>query len=373
MQTIETTDKLDAEHGVICSLPQDYFGYFGWPSVTREEDGTLYAAASGLRHQHVCPYGRTVLWKSGDDGRTWSSPRVVNDTPLDDRDAGILALDGKQLLISWFTSDTRYFAEKWEWGVDGPPAAWAAGLRWMTEENVAAYLGSWVRRSRDGGESWEAPVRVPVSAPHGPIRLRNGSLLYLGKVMGNQHMDSTEDPIMACASTDGERWSALGTVPRYAGTQYANYHEPHVVELPSGVLLGLIRVENAAGADLQQSGVPSFSMMQTRSTDGGYTWSTPEPLGFHGSPPHLLRHSSGALVCVYGYRQEPYGQRIAISRDDGESWTYDYILRDDGPSGDLGYPCSVELGDSSLFTVYYQQCAAGEKCSVLWSRWRLPG
>ncbi len=47
----------------------------------------------------------------------------------------------------------------------------------------------------------------------------------------------------------------------------------------------------------------------------------------------------------------------------------DWILSDDG---DLGYPATVELADGSLFTVYYQQAAGGEKCSILYSRWRLP-
>jgi hypothetical protein len=32
----------------------------------------------------------------------------------------------------------------------------------------------------------------------------------------------------------------------------------------------------------------------------------------------------------------------------------------------------VELADGRLFTVCYQKAAAGEKCSLLWSRWTLP-
>jgi hypothetical protein len=49
------------------------------------------------------------------------------------------------------------------------------------------------------------------------------------------------------------------------------------------------------------------------------------------------------------------------------------ILRDDGPDGDLGYPCSTELGDGSILTVYYQKPARREdKCALLCSRWRLP-
>ena len=112
--------------------------------------------------------------------------------------------------------------------------------------------------------------------------------------------------------------------------------------------------------------------MQTVSDDRGHTWSPPEPLNFHGSPPHLLSHSSGALVCTYGCRQGDFGQRAMVSRDGGESWDYDLILRDDGSDGDLGYPSSVELADGSIFTVYYQRERPGAQCALLWTRWALP-
>jgi hypothetical protein len=63
-----------------------------------------------------------------------------------------------------------------------------------------------------------------------------------------------------------------------------------------------------------------------------------------------------------------------ISQDGGRTWTTDYVLRDDGPDADLGYPASVELDDGSILTVYYQKLASvQEKCSLLWTRWKLPG
>ena len=107
----------------------------------------------------------------------------------------------------------------------------------------------------------------------------------------------------------------------------------------------------------------------------GTCWSpgsgtTAKPLGFHGSPPHLLRHSSGALILTYGYRQAPFGQRVAVSHDDGATWDHDWIIRDDGPDDDLGYPSTAELADGSLFTVCYQKAAPREKCLLLWSRWQ---
>jgi hypothetical protein len=100
--------------------------------------------------------------------------------------------------------------------------------------------------------------------------------------------------------------------------------------------------------------------------------------GIYGSPPHLVRHPSGVVVCVYGYRDldrpgEPagHGQRAVLSDDDGKTWSEPIVLRDDGPTLDLGYPASAVLPDGSLFTVYYQQAAAEEKTSILYTRWML--
>lgn len=61
-----------------------------------------------------------------------------------------------------------------------------------------------------------------------------------------------------------------------------------------------------------------------------------------------------------------------ISYDEGKSWEHDFVIRDDGPDGDLGYPASVELDDSKILTVYYQKYAKNELCSLLYSIWELP-
>ena len=81
MNLVRKDSVLPAEHGVIASYPDDFYGYFGWPTVARMPGGTLVAAASGLRNHHVCPFGRSVFFRSTDEGRSWTSPRVVNDSP----------------------------------------------------------------------------------------------------------------------------------------------------------------------------------------------------------------------------------------------------------------------------------------------------
>ena len=143
-------------------MPDDYFGYFGWGSVGRLDDGTLLTAASGMRMAHVCPTGRTTIFVSRDDGATWSAPRVITDSPLDDRDAGVTPLGGRCVLVSWFVSDHR---ERWAKLEDAEQkAAWEPGLKWVTDENAQRFVGSWVRMSEDAGDTWGKPVRVPKSS-----------------------------------------------------------------------------------------------------------------------------------------------------------------------------------------------------------------
>jgi hypothetical protein len=302
---------------------------------------------------------------------------VLQDGPLDDRDAGVVCLGGQRLLATWFCSDTRqyYPPDKLETLDSASRPIWEQGLARQNDEIAARWLGSWSRISDDGGETWRVPIRVPINAPHGPIRLRRGGLLYLGKEFfaDMQCFKSGVGRVIAAASDDGIAWRLLGEVPLYPNTTNGSYHEAHVAELADGKLIGMIRIQNHGPDRLESSGVMHFSMMQTESIDGGLTWSTARPLNFHGSPPHLIQHSSGVLILSYGYRLEPYGQRVAISHDGGLTWENDFILRDDGPDSDLGYPATVELTDHSLCTVYYQKPKRVEdKCALLYSRWTLP-
>lgn len=381
MITCRSADgAIKADHGVVCSFPSDTFGYFGWPTVARLEDGTLAIAASGMRNAHVCPFGKSVLCFSSDNGASWTSPSIINDSPADDRDTGIVSPGGDTLILSWFSIDSRFYYPPSE--VEGWPDAekkelLLSGLRKQSDAAMGRWCGKWIRVSRDRGETWGQPVEVGISSPHGPIVEADGSVFYFGKgnVDGADYPGMRYGPIQAARSRDeGATWHTLGNVPCITGTDESNYYEPHVAELAPGRLLGLIRFQNSPDSHkLQELGFTPFSIVQTVSLDGGISWTTPEPLEFHGSPPHVLKHSSGILVCTYGYRKQPYGQRIMLSEDDGASWTFDYILRDDGPDDDLGYPSSVELEDGSLITAYYQKInSADEKCSLLWSRWYLP-
>ncbi len=64
----------------------------------------MLLVCSGGREGHVCPFGRVELMRSHDEGKTWGWPRVVLDTEIDDRDAGVLETAQGTLLVTTFTS-----------------------------------------------------------------------------------------------------------------------------------------------------------------------------------------------------------------------------------------------------------------------------
>ncbi len=360
------------ENGIICRKPDSFFGYFGWGSVTRIDTHTLVAVCSGERTEHVCPWGKTELFYSYDDGRTWSSPTVVNDTVLDDRDAGIVHLGGDKLLLTWFNHPLRYCERP---GSDEPWSRMRSAYFDAAQKYDEKKQGSHVRLSFDRGFSWTPEQKLEVSSPHGPCVLADGTILYLGKVMYSDKTPRSDTayheygaPIMTYMSRDGGfTWEEGGIVPLAEGVSYDNFHEPYAIQLPSGRIVGMIRFQDSERKTPYSKG---FSMFTTWSDDGGYTWTVPVYTDVSGSPPQLLYHSSGALVCVYGRREAPFGERAMVSFDEGKTWARDFELFH-GEDGDLGYPCSVELFDGTILTVYYQKFPGDTKDSFLYTHWAL--
>ena len=360
----------NTEHGIVNRVQNSIFRYQGWPTVARDENGTLYVASSSFRVNHVCPFGKSVMYISKNEGKTWTPPIVVNDTYLDDRDGGLLYAGNGRLLLTWFTLPVSYmksdecanYMTSAACGLDGAAAnkGMLEAYEHMPQEMLKC--GSLLRVSEDYGVTWSDTIRMPISAPHGPSLCSDGSMIYLGL----EYASDGELPRKCIAlykSTDGGyNWkkASIVTPPDWL-TDEEFLDEPHVIELPDGRLLGAFRIEGHK---------PSFTIATAISEDGGETWSDVICTDVSGSPPHLMLHSSGAIVCSYGRRQVPYGERAMVSYDFGKTWEEEYVL-DESYSGDLGYPSTVELDDGSLMTVYYQKYQDDKRCSILFTKWRL--
>ena len=355
------------EQGIVYRPDTGLFRYSGWPTVCRDERGTIYVACSGHRLGHLCPLGKNLLLSSSDEGRSWSAPLIVNDTSLDDRDAGLVYIGDGRMLLSYFNHPAGYYLDKAEWlkkKVDPVALPMALGLleglKNLTEEENN--YGSFIRLSDNYGMSWSGAIKVPVTSPHSPTILKDGSLLYLGKEFHSGRPEKNE--ILAFLSRDvGVSWEFLSKIELPEGCSVANVHEPHAIELPDGRILGAIRAQGKPVAH-------EFTIYTCISDDGGLSWTKPKATGISGSPPHLLLLKNGDILLSYGRREPPFGECARISRDGGESFGEEIFLRP-APHADLGYPSSIELDDGSIFTVYYQALEGDRFCSILYTRWKL--
>ena len=336
--------------------------YHGWPTLARRNNGELLVVCSGDRESHVCPFGRVEMMRSRDDGSSWTWPEVIMDSPIDDRDAGVIETAKGTLLVTTFTSlayvDTLRRAER-----DGSWDAsrlqrWQAAHQRLNEQQRQAALGVWIKRSTNDGVTWSGRYDCLVDSPHGPIQLRDGRLLYAGK-------DLWREPhrVGVCQSTDdGKSWQWLAEIPARAGDDQENYHELHAVETASGRLIAHVRNHNPKN---------NRETLQSESEDGGKTWSPPHEIGVWGLPSHLLRLRDGRLLMSYGHRRAPLGNQARISEDDGRSWSEPIIVYGDGASGDLGYPSTAELADGSLLTVWYELLKGSSFAQLRQARWRI--
>ena len=333
--------------------------YHGWPTLGIAARGELVVAYSGGREAHVCPFGRVELIRSYDDGRTWSWPEVILDTPIDDRDAGVCMTAAGSLLVTTFTS-LAYEAvldKAKDWPAERM-ARWQAVQRRTSAAERHALLGTWMLRSGDGGMTWSAPYRVPVNSPHGPVEVAGGRILYAGKQLWEPGTK-----VGVCESADdGKTWRWLADIPARRGDSVAEYHELHAVDAGGGRLLAHIRNHNAANRG---------ETLQSESEDGGRSWSAPHPIGVWGLPSHLLRLRDGRLLMSYGHRRAPYGNQARVSADRGETWSEAMVISDDGAGGDLGYPSTVELADGGLVTVWYESMRSTPRAVLRMARWRI--
>ncbi len=352
---------------VVCAQPGKYIG---WPSIARLSSGALLTVFSGDRDAHVCPWGKTQLIRSTDGGATWSREVTINNTPLDDRDAGVIETRLGTIVVSWFTSLAFTEPRHLEWQGVGTATArcWSRHAEKLPPELREQWLGSWIRRSEDGGATWGDPIRVDVSAPHGPIQSSDGRLLYVGMV---RHDGEKAAVGVQASSDDGRSWTTIGSIAIPPQEAISHYSEPHVVEVEDGRLVAMIRY--------QPPDVSRRFLRQSESGDGGRTWSVARPTRLLGYPPHLTRLRNGWLLAAYGRRVPPFGERACISRDGGVTWDVEsQITLSDAPNSDLGYPCSAQLEEGAILTVYYQidersALKPRPKTSLMCTHWRLDG
>jgi hypothetical protein len=324
------------DRGIVASRPKQMYG---WPGIAKAANGDIIVVASE-RKFHVDPYGREVIIRSNDNGKTWILPQEIYNSPLDDRDANLLALEDGTLILSFFTS--TYF--------EGLRVDWNNRLR---DEIRNRYEGSWMLFSKDNGYTWsENPVRMPVGRRISPFCFSDGSLVTIAI----NYCDDKEKEMAAWRSYDmGKSWEKTWVFdcPKSmkgseGSTEVPSINENHALEVSPEKIVILFRcVDNY--------------LYQADSEDYGRTWSDIRKLDIWGLPPHMLKLSDGRILCAYGHRRDPFSIRAVLSYDNGRTWDSNNIVTlhqwEDQP--DMGYPSSIEIGKGEILTIFY--CSRRDK------------
>jgi len=64
-------------HPIILKRVVESDRYLGWATLARTRTGELIVAFSGDRDAHVCPWGKTQIIRSLDQGKTWTKDRQI--------------------------------------------------------------------------------------------------------------------------------------------------------------------------------------------------------------------------------------------------------------------------------------------------------
>ncbi len=283
-------------------------------------------------------------YRSTDGGRTWGVPSTSVRAAFNDKwhhITGCVLRDGTYVGIGMKTEFSRldrhvlkiYTSPDNLKTITGPQDAML---------HIPQGMGGYVETGEFGCGTY---------VDHGMIERRDGTLIATcyGWWWGDEVYSMLEKFVpelgmykyrsWVIASRDrGKTWGVLGSPGYWPELGPEGMCEPGLVELANGDLLMLFR--NGEGAQ------PCF---QSRSTDGGKTWSKPEELNATGAWPTPCLLSNGLLVAAHG-RPNYY---LWVSLDgEGKAWTSRTLVA----KGGKGYASVVEAAPGELvFTGYSKE------------------
>ena len=297
-----------------------------FPSVAKLRDGRLLVAYYDSP-DHVSPLGRISMVQSRDEGLTWSAPRVIVDTPLDDRDPSLMVTRDGRLLLSYFARNS-----------------------------VTKTSRVFVTRSDDDGATWSEPVNVETSLDDSGtsskiVEAANGDLLIpiYGSAEGTVNSRAT-----IVRSRDGARTWPLRHEVGVAAAAGMNFSEPGLAVAGERMLL------------LTRTDRKDELAYAVWSGDGGVTWSEPSPVGVAAQASELVP-IPGAPVTTFVHLWADWSRHWGDSRPTVAQLVR-WPARAAAPAfgepkaiynshcDDAGYPSGVVLDDGRVFVVFYDAC-----------------
>ena len=340
---------------------KDSLFYSAFPSVVKRPDGEILVAFRRAPDRrlfgqqgisHTDPNSYVVMVRSR-DGETWTKePELIFAHPLGgSQDPCLLQLNDGTLICTSYV-----------WSLIRPDADSILNRKITLVQGEAkhspafTFMGGYLVRSVDGGEKWKGPIypasvpaNIQVNAWGEPLPAYNRGALYEGKngriywAVAAKDSDSPSKTSVYLMTSDDKGLSWNYSAP-IAVDKKISFNETSIMGTPKGDLVAFLRT-----ADM-----PNEYSCIARSTDGGksFQW---QSLGFYGYPLHALKLPDNRVLLTYGYRHKPYGIRARILNPECTDFASapEFVVRDDGGSGDLGYSWSEMLDQNRVLVVYY--------------------
>lgn len=330
--------------------------YASFPSIIKKDDGELIIAFRRAPERkmygekntyHIDPNSYLVYLKSNNNGLTWTKePKLLYAHPFGgSQDPCLIKLQDGTLLCSsygWNQLRLNRISE----------LKYPISMRKSGE----TFLGGFLLRSENGGESWEEPTYPPTIpgearfTPMGkPLPSYNRGALYQGKdgrvfwvVTGKlEEVDANNSTHLLISEDNGKSWNYSCPI---ASDDKITFNESSIYETPKGDLVTFMRT-----ADFDDQACIA------RSSNGGKSFGPWKSMGFKGHPLQATRLPDNRVLLVYGYRHKPFGIRARILNAECTNYetAEEIIIREDGGGYDIGYPWSVVLDDNRALVVYY--------------------
>lgn len=287
-------------------------------------------------------------WISNDEGKSWVERALFNSDEWSVYDNHSLCVTKKGTIVLSFPEMVGYHFE------------------WVKAQNIPSKnttLSTWVVRSEDGGQSWQAPILIQKgygAATTTIIQLKTGEL-----VMSAQNLDYDQArhfSLTFVSSDDGLTWQASNKLDIGGRGHHGGCYEGSLIELNDGRVWYLIRTNKDW-------------FWHAYSTDQGRTWDSVKPgLEASSSPGMLTRLNSGRIMLVFNtlypegeskftrqsgqfseieaswFREE---LSVIFSGDDGLTWTKPTVLAQCKKAW-LAYPYVFEQMDGVIWVTTMQ-------------------
>lgn len=328
--------------------------YVAFPSIVCRSNGDLIVAfrraperralgGTGITHTDANSY--LVLVRSTDHGQTWTrEPELIYAHPF----------GGSQDPCMVQLRDGTILCTSYAWAPMQPDAI-AKLKQPVARAGNFVFLGGYLMRSHDGARTWQGPIvpppcpsevnldifgrTIPAYSRGAMCEGKDGRLFWVVPANSPEAPKRTGTHLLI-SSDQGSTWHYSCPVAQDAKIVF---NETSLYETPKGDLVAFVRTE----------GFNDHTVI-ARSRDHGksFEW---RDAGFQGHPHHALRLPDDRVLLVYGYRHAPFGIRARVLDPECTNATtaQEIILRNDGGTGDLGYPWATMISENRALVVYY--------------------